>query len=173
MGQKPCAGDRLAAEAGDQLMAKDKGQVRRVLQILSPEDQETLAILHNPPLMEELLRRQETLAEVKTAGYTGELGELLAGVALPVRLFPAALDELAALPSAAREALLQTHLPELAAAPQAGLGLTQLFRGLWLSIWTVEAIDYRIIYEIDSPQAVITVLLIGTWEDLETRLGAS
>jgi hypothetical protein len=52
-------------------MAKDKGQVRRVLQILSPEDQETLAILHDPPLMEELLRRQETLAEVKAAGLTG------------------------------------------------------------------------------------------------------
>lgn len=154
-------------------MAKDKGQVRRVLQILSPEDQETLAILHDPPLMEELLRRQETLAEVKAAGLTGGVGETMAGTELPVRVFPTALDELAALPTAVREALLQSHLPELAAAPQAGFELTQLFRGLWLSICTVEAIDYRIIYEIDSQQGMINVLLIGTWEDLETRLGAS
>ena len=33
-------------------MAKDRGQVRRVLQILGPEDQETLTILHDPPLLE-------------------------------------------------------------------------------------------------------------------------
>ena len=75
-------------------MAKDKGQVRRVLQILSPEEQETLAILHDPPLMEELLRRQETLIEVKAAGLPGVIGETLAGVELPVRAFPAVLDEL-------------------------------------------------------------------------------
>jgi hypothetical protein len=154
-------------------MAKDKGQVRRVLQILSPEDQETLAILHNPPLMEELLRRQETLAEVKAAGLPGGIGETLAGVELPVRVFPAALDELTALPTTVRETLLQTHFPALAAGPQEGLALTQLFSGLWVSICTIDAIDYRIIYEIDSPQTVVHVLLIGTWEDLETRLGAT
>ena len=154
-------------------MAKDKGQVRRVLQILSPEDQETLAILHDPPLMEELLRRQETLTEVKAAGLPGVIGETLAGVELPVRVFPTVLDELAGLPTAVRNTLLQTHLPKLAAAPQEGLALTQLCRGLWVSVCTVEAIDYRIIYEIDSQHAVVNVLLIGTWEDLETRLGAS
>ena len=154
-------------------MAKDKGQVRRVLQILSPEDQETLAILHHPPLMEELLRRQETLTEVKAVGLPGVLQETLAGVELPVRVFPAVLDELAGLPTAVQDALLQIHLPRLAAAPQEGLALTQLFHGLWISIYTMETIDYRIIYEIDSSQAVINVLLIGTWEDLETRLGAT
>jgi hypothetical protein len=154
-------------------MAKDKGQVRRVLQILSPEDQETLAILHNPPLMEELLRRQETLTEVKTAGLPGVLGETLAGEELPVRVFPAVLDELAALPIAVQDTLLQTHLPTLAAAPQEGLALTQLFHGLWVSLCTVDAIDYRIIYEIDSQHTAVNVLLIGTWEDLETRLGAT
>jgi hypothetical protein len=154
-------------------MAKDKGQVRRVLQILSPEDQETLAILHDPPLMEELLRRQETLIEVKAAGLPGVIGETLAGVELPVRAFPAVLDELAGLPTAVQDILLQTHLPTLAAAPQEGLALTQLFHGLWVSLCTVDAIDYRIIYEIDSTHAVVNVLLIGTWEDMETRLGAS
>jgi hypothetical protein len=154
-------------------MAKDKGQVRRVLQILSPEDQETLAILHNPPLMEELLRRQETLVEVKAAGLPGGIGESMAGVELPVRVFPAVLDELAALPPIVQDTLLQTHLPGLAAAPQEGLALTQLFSGLWVSICPMDAIDYRIIYAIDSQQAVVNVLLIGTWEDLETRLGAT
>jgi mRNA-degrading endonuclease RelE of RelBE toxin-antitoxin system len=154
-------------------MAKDKGQVRRVLQILSPEDQETLAILHNPPLMEELLRRQETLAEVKAVGLPGSMGETLAGVELPVRMFPAVLDELAALPTTVRDTLLQTHFPELAAEPQEGLALTQLFHGLWVSVCTVDAIDYRIIYEIDSTHAAVLVLLIGTWEDLEMRLGAN
>ena len=153
-------------------MARDKGQVRRVLQILSPEDQETLAILHDPPLMEELLRRQETLTEVKAAGLPGGIGETLAGVELPVRVFPAVLDELAGLPTVVRDTLLQTHLPGLAAAPQEGLALTQLFRGLWVSLCTVDAIDYRIIYEIDSQHASVNVLLIGTWDDLETRLGA-
>jgi mRNA-degrading endonuclease RelE of RelBE toxin-antitoxin system len=153
-------------------MARDKGQVRRVLQILSPEDQETLAILHDPPLMEELLRRQETLAEAKAAGLPGGIGETMAGVELPVRVFPAVLDELAALPTAVRDTLVQTHLPRLAAAPQEGLALTQLFRGLWVSLCPVDAIDYRIIYEIDSPHDSVNVLLIGSWEDLETRLGA-
>jgi hypothetical protein len=154
-------------------MAKDKGQVRRVLQILSPEDQETLAILHDPPLMEELLRRQETLTEVKAAGLPGVLGETVAGVELPVRVFPAVVDELAALPVAVQDTLLHMHLPTLAAAPQAGLALTQLLHGLWVSLCTVDAIDYRIIYEIDSQHMVVNVLLIGTWEDLETRLGAT
>jgi mRNA-degrading endonuclease RelE of RelBE toxin-antitoxin system len=124
-------------------------------------------------LMEELLRRQETLTEVKAAGLPGVLKETLAGVELPVRVFPAVLDELAELPRAVQDTLLQTHLPGLAAAPQEGLALTQLFHGLWLSICTMDTIDYRIIYEIDSQQAVVNVLLIGTWEDLETRLGAS
>ena len=64
-------------------MAKDKGQVRRVLQILSPEDQETLAILHDPPRMEELLRRHETLAEVEAAGIVGGRGGPLAGQTSP------------------------------------------------------------------------------------------
>jgi hypothetical protein len=154
-------------------MAKDKGQVRRVLQILSPEDQETLTILHDPSLMEELLRRQETLAEVKAAGLPGGIEAAAAGVALPMRLFPAALDDLARLPTAVQEMLRETHLPGLAAAPQAGLALTQLFSGLWLSICTMDAIDYRIIYEIDSQPAVVNVLLIGIWQDLETRLGAT
>ncbi|MBI3325942.1 MAG: hypothetical protein HYZ81_04465 [Nitrospinae bacterium] len=102
-------------------MAKDKGHVLRVLQILSPEDQETLAILHDPPLMEEVLRRQETLTEVKAAG----------------------------------------------------LALTQLFRGLWVSICTVGDIDYRLVYEIDPQDASITVLMIGAWESLERQLGAN
>ena len=154
-------------------MAKDKGQVRRVLQILSPEDQETLTILHDPPLMEELLRRQETLTEVKAAGLPGVIQETLAGVELPVRVFPAVLDELAALPLVVQDTLLHTHLPTLAAAPQEGLALTQLFHGLWVSVCTVDAIDYRIIYEIDSQHTAVNVLLIGTWEDLETRLGAT
>ena len=38
--------------------------------------------------------------------------------------------------------------------------------------WRVRTGDYRIIYEIDSQHASVNVLLIGTWEDLETRLGA-
>src|SRR5687767_1443681 len=106
-------------------MAKDKGQVRRVLQILSPEDQETLAILHNPPVMEELLRRQETLAEVKAAGLQGGMIEALQGMALPVQLFPAVHDDLTALPDAARQALQHSYIPALVAAPHDGLALTQ------------------------------------------------
>src|SRR5215510_11600125 len=108
-------------------MAKDKGQVRRVLQILSPEDQETLAILHDPPRMEELLRRHETLAEVKAAGLAGDVGGSLAGPDLSqtpspgLRAFPAAVDELAALPTAVRNTLRQVHLPALLAAPHEGL----------------------------------------------------
>src|SRR5215510_13688853 len=104
-------------------MAKDKGQVRRVLQILSPEDQETLAILHDPPRMEELLRRHETLAEVKAAGLVGGVGGLLAGTELSqptlpgLRVFPAALDELAGLSATVRDTLRQVHLPALLAAP--------------------------------------------------------
>jgi hypothetical protein len=160
-------------------MAKDKGLVRRVLQILSPEDQETLAILHDPPLMEELLRRQETLADIRAAGLMGGVvapstgAECSPQAPTGLRVFPAVLDELAELPPAVREALLQVHLPALAAAPEGGLALTQLFQGLWVSICMVNDIDYRIIYEIDPPGIALTVLLIGTWKSLESRLEAN
>jgi hypothetical protein len=157
-------------------MAKDKGQVRRVLQILSPEDQETLAILHDPPRMEELLRRQETLAEVKTAGLDGGVVAPLTEPDLSqkrwpgLRVFPAALDELSGLPTTVRDTLVQNHLPALLAAPQDGLALTQLFQGLWLSICTVDGIDYRMVYEADPQEAGMTILMVGTWESLEERL---
>jgi hypothetical protein len=151
-------------------MAKDKGQVRRVLQILSPEDQETLAILHNPPVMEELLRRQETLAEVKSAGLRGGVVESLPGMALPVQLFPAVLDELSTLPEAVRHTLEHSHLPGLAAAPQEGLALTQLFQGLWVSTCTADSSEYRIVYDIDRHDASVTLLMVGNWASLEERL---
>ena len=157
-------------------MAKDKGQVRRVLQILSPEDQETLAILHDPPRMEELLRRQDTLAEVKAAGLAGGVAAPLAGTErfqtrLPgLRAFPAALDELAGMPSTVRDTVLQVHLPALLAAPREGLALTQLFQGLWVSICTVDGIDYRVVYEVDPQEAGVTMLMVGAWESLEARL---
>jgi hypothetical protein len=151
-------------------MAKDKGQVRRVLQILSLEDQETLAILHDPPLMEELLRRQETLAEIRAAGLPGEAGEPLADMGLPVRVFPAALDELSGLPSMVRDALLDTHLPSLVEAPQEGLALTQLFQGLWIALCPVDGVDYRIVYECEPQEAGVTLLMVGTWSSLEERL---
>jgi len=129
--------------------------------------------------MEELLRRHETLAEVEAAGIVGGMGGPLVETDLSqpplpgLRVFPAVLDELAGLPTAVQDTLLQIHLPRLAAAPQEGLALTQLFHGLWVSICTVDTIDYRIIYEIDLQGVVVNVLLIGTWEDMETRLGAS
>jgi hypothetical protein len=157
-------------------MAKDKGQVRRVLQILSPEDQETLAILHDPPRMEELLRRQETLAEVKAAGLAGGAvtsleGRDLFSRSLPgLRLFPAALDELAGLPAPVRDTLLEVHLPALVATPQEGLALTQLFQGLWVSVCTVDSIDYRVVYETDPQDAGMTMLMVGAWASLEERL---
>lgn len=157
-------------------MAKDKGQVRRVLQILSAEDQETLAILHDPPRMEELLRRHETMAEVEAAGIAGGRSAALGvtDLAQPplagLRVFPAALDELTELSTAVRDTLLRVHLPALLAAPEGGLALTQLFQGLWLTVCTVDGIDYRIIYQNDGPEAGITVLMVGTWESLEERL---
>ena len=157
-------------------MAKDKGQVRRVLQILSPEDQETLAILHDPPRMEELLRRQDTLAEVKAAGLAGGVAAPLAGAEccqttlLGLRAFPAALDELAGMPSTVRDTLLRAHLPALLAAPREGLALTQLFQGLWVSICTVDGVDYRVVYEVDPQEAGVTMLMVGAWESLEARL---
>jgi hypothetical protein len=159
-------------------MAKDKGQVRRVLQILNLEDQETLAILHDPPRMEELLRRQETLAEVKAAGLAGGSaplpGPALDQQLLPgMRAFPAALDELVGLPATAREALLQEHLPALLAAPRQGLALTQLFQGLWVAICTVDSMDYRVVYETDPQDASVTILMVGVWESLERRLETS
>jgi hypothetical protein len=154
-------------------MAKDKGQVRRVLQILSPEDQETLAILHNPPVMEELLRRQETLAEVKAAGLHGGVVESLQGMELPVRLFPAVLDDVTALPDAARQTLQQRHIPALVAAPQDGLALTQLFQGLWVSICTVDGSEYRVVYAIDRHDSGVTLLMVGNWANLEERLEGS
>jgi hypothetical protein len=157
-------------------MAKDKGQVRRVLQILSPEDQETLAILHDPPRMEELLRRHETLTEVTAAGIVGGVGEPLAGTDLSpmplpgLRAFPSALDELAGLPATVRDTLLQVQLPALLAAPREGLALTQLFQGLWVAICTVEGTDYRMVYEIDAQEDGMTLLMVGAWESLEQRL---
>src|SRR5262245_39661050 len=157
-------------------MAKDKGQVRRVLQILSPEDQETLAILHDPPRMEELLRRHDTLAEVEAAGIAGSVRGPLAGMDLSqlplpgLRAFPAALDELSELSITVRNTLLQMHLPALLAAPQDGLALTQLFQGLWVTICTVDGTDYRMVYQIDGHEAGITILMVGTWESLEQRL---
>lgn len=159
-------------------MAKDKGHVLRVLQILSPQDQETLAILHDPPLMEELLRRRETLTQVRAIGLSGGVVEPLTDEGPPwevlkaLRVFPAVLEECDRLPAAARERLLRVHLPALVAAPREGLALTQLFHGLWVSIYTVEGLDYRVIYEIDLRDASITILLIGVWESLERRLGA-
>ena len=157
-------------------MAKDRGQVRRVLQILSPEDQETLAILHDPPRMEELLRRQETLAEVKATGLAG-------GIAIPLadsqpapqslvglRIFPAAVDELAGLPATVRDILIQHHLPALLATPHDGIALTQLFQGLWLSICAVDSIDYRVVYELDPQSTDMTLLMVGAWASLEERL---
>jgi hypothetical protein len=157
-------------------MAKDKGQVRRVLQILSLEDQETLAILHDPPRMEELLRRHEAMAEEKATGLGGHLAASLAGIDLPpqmlsgLRILPAALDELAELPSTVREALLQTHLPALLATPQDGLALTQLFQGLRLFIYTTDRSDYRLVYEADPQDTGITILMVGIWASLEERL---
>jgi hypothetical protein len=157
-------------------MAKDKGQVRRVLQILAPGDQETLAILHDPPRMEELLRRHETLAEVEAAGIASNIGGPLAGTdpllpPLPgLRVFPAALDELTGLSATVQDTLLQVHLPALLAAPQEGLALTQLFQGLWVTICTVDGIDYRMVYQIDGQGAGVTMLMVGTWESLEQRL---
>jgi hypothetical protein len=159
-------------------MAKDRGQVRRVLQILSPEDQETLAILHDPPRMEELLRRQETLAEVKAAGLAGSVGTPTSGgrpapQSLPgLRMFPAAVDELAALPATVRDTLLRHHLPALLAAPQGGMALAQLLQGLWVSICTVDSVDYRIVYEPDPQNTGLTMLMVGTWASLEERLEA-
>ncbi len=154
-------------------MAKDKGQVRRVLQILGPEDQETLAILHDPPLMEELLRRQETLAEVKAAGLAGGVDQSLPGVELPLRVFPPVTEELAALPPPARERLLRVHLPALVATPQEGLALTQLFRGLSVSICTIGDVDYRLVYQMDPQDASVTLLMVRTWPSLAERLDAS
>ncbi|HXH12723.1 MAG TPA: hypothetical protein VNP04_23520 [Alphaproteobacteria bacterium] len=154
-------------------MAKDKGQVRRVLQILSPEDQETLAILHNPSLMEELLRRQETLAEVQAAGLPGGVGDTVPGVVLPVRMFPSALDELRALPAAVQDDLLQARLPALSVAPHEGLALAQIFQGLRVVIYTIDGIDYRLIYEISPNDASVTVLMIGVWASLEEHLEGS
>ena len=157
-------------------MAKDKGQVRRVLQILSPEDQETLAILHDPPRMEELLRRYETLAEVKAAGLVGGIEDLQAVLDLPqpplpgLRMFPAALDELAGLPTTVRDILLQVHIPALLATPQEGLALTQLFQGLWVALYTIDGTDYRLVYEIDAHEAGMTMLMVGRWDSLEQRL---
>ena len=157
-------------------MAKDKGQIRRVLQILGPEDQETLAILHDPPRMEELLRRHETLAEVEAAGIVGGMGGPLVGTDLSqpplpeLRVFPAVLDELAGLLATVRDTLMQVHLPALLAAPQEGLALTQLFQGLWVTICTVDGIDYRMAYQIDEQEVGITILMVGTWESLEQRL---
>ena len=157
-------------------MARDKGQVRRVLQILSPEDQETLAILHDSPRMEELLRRHDTLAEVETAGIVGNRGGGLEGTGLVqpplsgLRVFPAALDELAGLSTMVRQTLMQVHLPALLAAPQEGLALTQLFQGLWVTLCTVDGTDYRMVYQIDEEEAGITILMVGTWESLEQRL---
>jgi hypothetical protein len=157
-------------------MAKDKGQVRRVLQILGPEDQETLAILHDPLRMEELLRRHETLAEVEAAGIVSGMGDLLAGTdfsypPLPgLHVFPTVLDELVGLSNTVRDTLLQVHLPALLAAPQEGLALTQLFQGLWITLCTVDGTDYRMVYQIDEEEAGITMLMVGTWESLEQRL---
>ena len=154
-------------------MAKDQGQVRRVLQILGPEDQETLTILHDPPLMEELLRRQETLAQVKDAGLAGGVDQPLPGVELPLRVFPAVIEELAALPPPARERLLHVHLPALVARPQEGLALTQLLHGLWVSVSTIDDIEYRLVYTIDPQDASVTLLMVRTWASLAERLGGS
>jgi hypothetical protein len=104
------------------------------------------------------------------------MGGLLAGTdfsqpPLPgLHVFPAALDELAGLSNAVRNALLQVHLPALLAAPQEGLALTQLFQGLWVTICTVDGIDYRMAYQIDEQEVGITILMVGTWESLEQRL---
>ena len=157
-------------------MAKDKGQVRRVLQILDPEDQETLAILHDPPRMEELLRRHETLAEVEAAGIVGNTGGPPAGTgpSLPplpgLRVFPAALDELTGLSASVRDTLLRVHIPALLEAPREGLALTQLFQGLWVTICTVDETDYRLVYQIDGEEGGVTMLMVGAWESLERRL---
>ncbi|MGH8059694.1 MAG: type II toxin-antitoxin system RelE family toxin [Candidatus Entotheonellia bacterium] len=158
-------------------MAKDPGHVLRVLQILSEEDQETLAILHNPPVMEEVLRRQETLRDVRAIGLSGGVSELLTGHDLPeqalsaLRVFPAVVEELAALPPSAQEMFLRAHLPALVAAPREGLALTQLFQGLWVSICRADEGEYRIVYEIDAREPMVTLLMIGSWESLESRLG--
>jgi hypothetical protein len=157
-------------------MAKDKGQVRRVLQILSAEDQETLAILHDPPRMEELLRRHETLAEVRAAGIAGGVGDLLvknclAQAPLPgLGVFPTARDELAGLPARVQESLFRVHLPALLAAPREGLALTQLFEGLWVAVYAIEGTEYRLVYEIDAQTAGVIMLMVGVWESLEQRL---
>jgi hypothetical protein len=126
--------------------------------------------------MEELLRRHETLAEIEAAGIVGNMGGSLAGTelslaALPgLRVFPAAFDELTGLSVTVQDTLLQVHLPALLAAPQEGLALTQLFQGLWVTICTVDGIDYRMVYQIDGQEAGVTMLMVGTWESLEQRL---
>jgi hypothetical protein len=88
-----------------------------------------------------------------------------------LRVLPAALDELAAMPPTVRDTLLDRHLPTLLAAPRDGLALTQLFQGLWVSICSVDCIDYRVVYEVEPPETGITILMMGTWASLEDRLG--
>jgi hypothetical protein len=126
--------------------------------------------------MEELLRRHDTLAEVEAAGVvSGAAGQLTGLDFSPpsiagLHVFPAVLDELAGLSNTVRDTLLQVHLPALVAAPQEGLALTQLLRGLWVSLCTVDGDDYRIVYQIDGHEAGITILMVGIWESLEQRL---
>jgi hypothetical protein len=157
-------------------MARDRGQVRRVLQILSPEDQETLAILHDPPRMEELLRRQAALAEGEATARGSDFitapaeADLLQQALPGLYLLPAACTELAGLPVMVRDTLLHRHLPALLAAPQDGLALTQLFQGLRVSICPIDHIEYRIVYEASPHEAAMAILMVGTWASLEERL---
>jgi hypothetical protein len=65
---------------------------------------------------------------------------------------------------------LQVQLPALLTAPREGLALTQLFQGLWVAICTVDGTDYRMVYEIDTQEDGMTLLMVGAWESLEQRL---
>ena len=108
---------------------------------------------------------------MEAVGLAGGVDQPLPGVELPVRVFPALIEELAALPPPAQERLLHVHLPTLVARPQEGLALTQLFRGLWISVSIIDDIEYRLVYHVDLESGLVTVLMIGTWAGLAERLG--
>lgn len=74
-----------------------------------------------------------------------------------------------------RRVLREEHLPRIQANPEIGEPLLYTFKGLWSYYFSHGGVGYRIVYEMDHPQQIVIVMLIGSrerlYEQLRRRLG--
>jgi len=146
---------------GDESWPRIRARCVESCRFLGPEDQETLAILHDPPGWKSCYAGHETLAEVEAAGIVSGMGgplvetDLSQPPLLGLRVFPAVLDELAGLPPRCETPSCRCICHYCWRHPRRVWRSPSCFRVCGFTICTVDGIDYRMVYQIDGPEAGI------------------